>query len=123
VLAAAESRFSISARGTNVIYTATELHLVKANSPGTAKQSLMTLLKFALFGGKISWVKIKEMSMHHSVQGTIPERDRPPVDKKHIQGLCTELERIFGIEEAPIPRYDKKNGYQLLCKIKYEEVN
>ena len=123
VFAAAESRFSISARSENVVYTATELHLVKASSPDRAKQSLMTLLKFARCDGQITWGKSKEISMHHSVEGTISETGRLPVDKKHIQELRNELMRIFGIDDAPISKYNKKNGYELLCTILYEEAN
>ena len=123
VFAAAESRFSISARSENVVYTATELHLVKASSPDRAKQSLMTLLKFARCDGQITWGKSKEISMHHSVEGTISETGRLPVDKKHIQELRNELIRIFGIDDAPISKYNKKNGYELHCTIFYEQTS
>jgi hypothetical protein len=83
----------------------------------------MTLLKFAQLGGQISWDKVKEISKRHSEKMKVSEIDELRADTKDIQGLRTELKRIFGIEDAPIPKYDKRYGYQLLCTINYEEVS
>ena len=147
VEAASESKFCISARGRKVSAAAKDLQLVKATSETKAKKSLMTLLKFALFEGRISWsqvnaerqrknkmkrrsdVAVEETSGLDSDEDRDIEKrsesdsDKRKVKAKDIQLLRNELMRIFGINDAPISKYDKKNGYELHCTIFYEQTS
>jgi hypothetical protein len=145
VEAASESKFCISARGKKVITTARDLQFVKATSETKAKKSLMTLLKFALFHGEIDWSQLKaehrrknKKKRHSDVDVEEPsgldsdedhdsenrsksESDKRKVKAKDIQLLRNDLKRIFGILDSPISKYDKANGYELLCSILYEQ--
>ena len=145
VEAASESKFCISARGIKRIVTARDLQFVKATSETKAKKSLMTLLKFSLFNGQIAWSQLnaahrrKNKKKRHSDIGiekssgldsdenhdsekrSESESDKRKVKAKDIQLLRNDLKRLFGILESPISKYDKENGYELLCSILYEQ--
>jgi hypothetical protein len=73
---------------------------------------------------------IEQAYFYDSYRLQTPSIGEPPIHVRDqfpsIDWVIAEVRKTLvglGIEDAPIPKYDKRYGYQLLCTINYEEVS